>query len=94
MKWIITAAMLFVCSTGSAQPITQPFTAQVQKVSDAVLCGVYKGQRSEFANVMNKQCRAQARAEFDGLPDRKALKDCIKPGNVIDDDVRKCMKGL
>lgn len=24
----------------------------------------------------------------------KRLNDCIKPGNLIDDDVRKCMKGL
>jgi len=28
------------------------------------------------------------------VPERKTLRECIKPGNVIDDDVRKCMKGM
>lgn len=25
---------------------------------------------------------------------RKSMKDCIKPGNVIDDDVKECTEGL
>lgn len=25
---------------------------------------------------------------------RKTMKECIKPGNVIDDDVKECMDGL
>lgn len=25
---------------------------------------------------------------------RKPMKECIKPGNVIDDDVKECMEGL
>ncbi|ERU64962.1 hypothetical protein Q053_04569 [Pseudomonas aeruginosa BWHPSA048] len=25
---------------------------------------------------------------------RKSMKECIKPGNVIDDDVKECMEGL
>ncbi|XJV38535.1 hypothetical protein AB3464_01435 [Pseudomonas asplenii] len=93
-KWILATLMLFACSTGSAQPITQPFVVQVQKTADTMLCVTYKGNHSAFGNAMNKQCRDRARAEFDSLPDEKSLKDCIKPGNVIDDDVRKCMKGL
>ncbi|MBX6208486.1 hypothetical protein ISD46_28400, partial [Pseudomonas aeruginosa] len=25
---------------------------------------------------------------------RKPMKECIKPGNVIDDDVKECMEGI
>ncbi len=25
---------------------------------------------------------------------RRTMKECIKPGNVIDDDVKECMEGL
>lgn len=25
---------------------------------------------------------------------RKSMKECIKPGNVIDDDVKECTEGL
>ncbi|MFK4027237.1 hypothetical protein [Stutzerimonas balearica] len=25
---------------------------------------------------------------------RRSMKECIKPGNVIDDDVKECMEGL
>ncbi|SDT19326.1 hypothetical protein SAMN05216598_4356 [Pseudomonas asplenii] len=94
MKWILATLMLFACCPGSAQSITQPVVAQVQKTADSMLCATYKGEHSAFGKAMNKQCRDRARAEFDSLPDEKSLKDCIKPGNVINDDVRKCMKGL
>lgn len=94
MKWMFTALMLGTCNLACAEPFAMPLVRHVQKTVDMTMCESYKGSRSEFGQLMNKQCRNRMRAEFDSLPDEKTLKDCIKPGNVIDDDVRKCMKGL
>jgi len=67
---------------------------QAQKLANASLCESFKGDRSAFGQAMNKQCQNRKRADFDAIQDEKTLKDCIKPANLIDDDVRKCMKGI
>lgn len=78
----------------AADPATLPMVIQMQKIANATMCESYKGDTSGLGKAMNKQCRNRAKAEFDEIREAKPLKDCMKPGNLIDDDVRKCMKGI
>lgn len=80
--------------TLAAQPLALPFVVGAQQTANATLCESFKGDKSPLGKAMNKQCRDRASAEFDEMQDEKTLKECMKPGNVIDNDVRKCMKGL
>ncbi|MCD5972032.1 hypothetical protein [Pseudomonas quasicaspiana] len=93
----LAALFLFICPSLPAfavDPVMLPMVVQMQKTANAAMCESYKGSTSPIGIAMNKQCQNREKAEFEGIQDAKPLKDCIKPGNVIDDDVRKCMKGL
>lgn len=97
MKPMPVILLLLSCTSinaSAADPVTQPMIIQVQKLANASLCESFKGDPSAFGEAMTKQCQNRKRAEFDAIQDQKPLKACIKPGNVIDDDVRKCMKGI
>ncbi|KAA3534260.1 MULTISPECIES: hypothetical protein [Pseudomonas] len=78
----------------AVDPATLPMVVQMQKAANAATCESYKGDTSPLGKAVNKQCRNRAKAEFEDRQDENPLRDCIKPGNVIDDDVRKCMKGM
>lgn len=89
--------ILLACIHSSAwavDPVTLPMVIQMQRLANASMCESYKGDTSALGKAMNQNCKNRQRAEFEALQDEKPLKDCIKPGNVIDDDVRKCMKGI
>jgi hypothetical protein len=92
------AMMLLIGFTGlaahAADPVTLPMAIQMQKIANASMCESYKGDTSPLGKAVSKSCKNRAKADFEALQDEKTLKDCIKPGNVIDDDVRACMKGL
>ncbi|TDV72656.1 hypothetical protein EC915_101802 [Pseudomonas sp. LP_7_YM] len=95
MKHVIALLLPIISfSSSAADPVTLPMAIQIQKLADASLCEAYKGDASPFGKAMSKHCRDRHRAEFEALQDEKPLRACIKPGNVIDDDVRKCMKGI
>jgi len=81
-------------TTVADEPVAQAIATQTNRLASAYLCESVKGDRSPFGLAMSTQCRNRQRAEFDAIQDQKPLRDCMKPGNVIDDDVRKCMKGL
>lgn len=90
-------ALLVACTSlgaWAADPVTLPMVIQLQKIANASTCESYKGDTSPVGKAINKQCRNRVKAEFEEMQDEKPLKECIKPNNVIDDDVRKCMKGL
>jgi hypothetical protein len=92
-----TTAILLACASfgaWAADPVTQPMVMQIQKFANASVCESYKGDKSPLGKSITQNCKNRQRAEFEALEDEKPLKDCIKPGNVIDDDVRKCMKGI
>ena len=94
MKHVIAIVLTSTSLAAWADPVTLPMIIQMQKLANASMCESYKGDTSPLGKAMNKQCRNRARAEFEAIQDEKPLRDCIKPGNVIDEDVRKCMKGI
>ncbi|WP_296259710.1 MULTISPECIES: hypothetical protein [unclassified Pseudomonas] len=81
-------------STRAADSVTLPLIIQMQNLANASMCESFKGDASPLGKAMNQQCRHRERAEFEAMQDAKTLKDCIKPGNIIDDGVRKCRKGI
>lgn len=91
---MVVLMMATSTQTWAVDPVALPLAIQIQRNANASMCESYKGDKSPLGKAMNKQCRNRAKAEFEEMPDEKSLKDCMKPGNVIDDDVRKCMKGL
>ncbi len=94
MKHVIAIVLTSTSLAAWADPVTLPMIIQMQKLANASMCESYKDNTSPLGKAMNKQCRNRARAEFEAIQDEKPLRDCIKPGNVIDEDVRKCMKGI
>lgn len=83
-------------SAWSASSIQQPIAKHLHTLSSAFACeimtGTSLGGTTQCRN-RNNPARTKAR-QFDKAADKKALRECIKPGNLIDDDVRKCMNGL
>lgn len=94
MLWLLSCALP---SMAWAAPPGKSLGAQViNRLTDAAICSTYEGDTSGFGKAMKKHCSApqrKAQADFDRSANQRTLQDCIKPGNLIDDDVRKCMKG-
>lgn len=86
-----------IASTASADSLRSSIAKNIHRLGNAFACEVLTGTSS-----LNKtpQCRGgktAARVDdpaIDNVADRRSLQECIKPGNLIDEDVRKCMKGL
>lgn len=90
-------ASLLIATAASAQaaePNLDRLSNGIHSLSNAFLCDTFKGVRTGLGNAIETQCTQRAAAEFAAIPDQKTLRECIKPGNVIDEDVRKCMKGM
>ncbi|MGV8860135.1 MAG: hypothetical protein ACOH2O_04870 [Pseudomonas sp.] len=93
-RMLAVLVMTTSAQTWAADPAATALVIQMQRAANASMCESYKGDKTPLGKAMNKQCSNRAKAEFEEMQDEKPLKDCMKPGNVIDDDVRKCMKGL
>ncbi|WP_249674058.1 hypothetical protein [Pseudomonas abieticivorans] len=91
----ITLIILAVTSNAALaiSPITATANA-ITSVSHSAVCGMFANDTGSVGKAVRRQCVRQAQQEFARQPDRKTLQDCIKPGSLIDDDVRNCMKGL
>lgn len=94
---VLIVACICISPAWSASRNTQPMAQHIKTLADAFACTVMAGTPG-----VNKapQCRdsddpapVNAR-EFDKAANKKTLRECMKPDNLIDDDVRKCMKGL
>jgi len=77
----------------AASPITAGSNA-ITSVSHSAVCVMFANDTGSVGTAVRRQCIQQAQQDFDRQPDRRTLQDCIKPGSLIDDDVRNCMKGL
>ncbi|MCY1549753.1 hypothetical protein D9M68_859410 [compost metagenome] len=73
------------------QPYAKKFGAAVDQAVNEIFAGT-DGPLGDAAR-SNLQSREQAKREAN-RGTRKSMKECIKPGNVIDDDVKECMDGL
>ncbi|WP_439860984.1 hypothetical protein [Pseudomonas sp. MBLB4136] len=72
-------------------PYVEAFSKSVSRTLAEVMAGG-KGPMAEGARANLKMQDQREREANRGT--RKSMKECIKPGNVIDDDVKECIEGL
>lgn len=101
MKRIIAAVALLISATANADllddaakgisdnivmPMADSLTNRIQR---SLAQG--KGPMAEAAKANLKRQDLAEKEENRGV--RRTVKECIKPGNVIDDDVQECVRG-
>ncbi len=85
-----------------AKPIATQVGDTMRPAAEAYGKGMQKLVNEFFAGSegpMGKAARANLKAQDNREREsnrgvRRAMKECIKPGNIIDDDVKECMEGL
>lgn len=73
------------------RPAAETYGKGMQKLVNEFFAGS-KGPMGEAARANLKAQDKREREANRGV--RRTMKECIKPGNVIDDDVKECMEGL
>lgn len=73
------------------RPAAEAYGKGMQKLVNELFAGS-KGPMGEAARANLKAQDKREREANRGI--RRTMKECIKPGNVIDDDVKECMEGL
>lgn len=101
MKWIIATASLAICMSANAdlfddaakgigdyvmKPMADSLNKRVQRSLAEGNGPMAKGARANL-----KQQELAEKEANRGV--RRSVKDCMKPGNVIDDDVQECVQG-
>ncbi|QLC73838.1 hypothetical protein LPB260_24330 [Pseudomonas sp. LPB0260] len=72
-------------------PYAEAFSKSVSRTFTEIMAGG-KGPMAEGARANLRMQDQREREANRGT--RKSMKECIKPGNVIDDDVKECIEGL
>ena len=72
-------------------PYVEAFSKGVSRTFTEIMAGG-KGPMAEGARANLKMQEQREREANRGT--RKSMKECIKPGSVIDDDVKECIEGL
>ena len=73
------------------RPAAEAYDKGMQKLVNELFAGS-KGPMGEAARANLKAQDQREREANRGV--RRTMKECIKPGNVIDDDVKECIEGL
>lgn len=73
------------------RPAAEAYGKGMQKLVNELFAGS-KGPMGEAARANLKAQEKREREANRGV--RRSMKECIKPGNVIDDDVKECIEGL
>lgn len=73
------------------RPAAEAYGKGVQELVNEFFAGS-KGPMGEAARANLKSQDRREREANRGV--RRTMKECIKPGNVIDDDVKECTEGL
>lgn len=73
------------------RPAAEAYGKTVDKLVNELFAGS-KGPIGEAARSNLKMQEKREREANRGT--RKSMRECIKPGNVIDDDVKECTEGL
>ncbi|CJL00907.1 Uncharacterised protein [Streptococcus pneumoniae] len=73
------------------RPAAEAYSNTMTRLVNEYFAGS-KGVLGEAARANLKAQDQREREANRGV--RRSMKECIKPGNVIDDDVRECIEGL
>jgi len=73
------------------RPAAEAYSKGMQQLVNEFFAGS-KGPMGEAARASLKAQDQREREANRGI--RRTMKECIKPGNVIDDDVKECTEGI
>lgn len=74
------------------RPAAEAYGKTMNRLVNEYMAGASKGPLGDAARANLKAQDQREREANRGV--RRTMKECIKPGNVIDDDVRESMEGL
>lgn len=66
----------------------------LHQAADEWVYQVFKDEDTSLGRAVRKGRRDAENREIRSAPQIKSARECAKPGNVIDEDVRRCMKGM
>ena len=75
----------------AVRPVAEAYSKGVQRIVHEFFAGS-EGTLGEAARANLKAQDKRQREANRGV--RRTMKECIKPGNIIDDDVKECIEGL
>lgn len=76
----------------AVRPAAEAYSRTVNRLFNEYMAGASKGPLGDAARANLKAQDQRERKANRGV--RRTMKECIKPGNVIDDDVKECVEGL
>lgn len=76
----------------AVRPAAEAYGKTMNRLVNEYMAGASKGPLGDAARANLKAQDQREREANRGV--RRSMKECIKPGNVIDDDVKECMEGL
>ncbi|HBN8314981.1 TPA: hypothetical protein ACMFPZ_005605 [Pseudomonas aeruginosa] len=83
----------FAIQVGEAMgPAAEAYSKTMNRLFNEYMAGASKGPLGDAARANLKAQNQREREANRGI--RRTMKECIKPENVIDDDVKECMEGL
>lgn len=74
------------------RPAAEAYGKTMNRLVNEYMAGASKGPLGDAARANLKAQDQREREANRGV--RRTMKECIKPENVIDDDVKECMEGL
>lgn len=74
------------------RPAAEAYGKTMNRLVNEYMAGASKGPLDDAARANLKAEDQREREANRGV--RHTMKECIKPGNVIDDDVKECIEGL
>lgn len=104
MKWTLLA-LAIITSAASAEATTpaatqvgdaiRPAAEAYGKTVGRLVNEFFAGSPGPMGAAARASLKAHATQDREAnRGTRRNMKDCIKPGNVIDDDVKECIEGL
>jgi hypothetical protein len=85
----IIALTLIAMSSHAEEP-----KSLIHQASDEFVYQIFKDQNTPMGQAVRRNRRDAENRAIRSAPQIKSARECAKPGNVIDEDVRRCMKGM
>lgn len=90
MKKTVAIALALITSSSHAE---EP-KSLIGQAADEWVYRMFKDQDTPMGRAVRKDRRDTENREIRSAPQLKSARECAKPGSVIDEDVRRCMKGM
>ena len=90
MHKTVAIALVLTATTSHAEQSK----SLIGQAADEWVYQVFKDEDTPMGQAVRRSRRDAENREIRSAPQVKSARECAKPGNVIDEDVRRCMKGM